>query len=415
MGFLNRNARYLLYVCVALMCHMHVKADIQEDFQYERPSLSMMLVKHHANQFTNEIEYVFSRMKTPERFNNHDLGVRLVGFATTKKQQESIESFIRQEDIGKRCIAKWFNRNKKTGLMNMDLIRERGLYNANANDYELARNQMRGLALLEDAGELLIDNTYLIFNDITYVDQSIGWGIFKDAMNVTKGMADIWLHNPTVDSNDNPFENPELSSFNGLVEDIKGFRVKITSYLFKLDWNAEDADKFYSVYYTDESDNDPNKKSAFKTAKNIFPMTFVGMVQNTSTKASMSGVVTNEQLITKVCTRAVDKNIADLQKKIPAFRIKAPIVSVAPIRAAIGMKEDVSESSKFEVLERSIDKNGKVKYKRVGVVKPKKGKIADNRFMAKDEGSASSVLDYTEFEIVSGSSDLYPGLFLREI
>ena len=128
----------------------------------------------------------------------------------------------------------------------------------------------------------------------------------------------------------------------------------------------------------------------------------------------MSGVQTNEDLIRKVCTRALDKNLADLQHMYEAFRIKAPLLSADPIRVQIGMKEDVEESSKFEVLERVFDDDGKVSFKRVGVIRPVKGKIWDNRFMATEEQAEGAEFGFTTFEKVSGG-DFYQGMLIREL
>lgn len=413
MGFLKQSFFTIALVAASYGIPQPCHAQEVDEFQYERASICMMLVKYPATNFGNEIQYVFSRMQIPARFNSHELGVRLVSFASEREQIDNIRSFIRQVNFGKRCVAKWFNRDKETGWMNMDLIRERGLYNATSGDLDAARQQMRGLALIEDAGELLIQHTYLVVNDITYIDKSVGWGIFKDALNISKGMADIWTHTEMSD-NDNPFLNPSLSSINATLDDIKGFRVKIKSYLFKLKWDEDVANQFYNLYYIDAENPDRQKKEAFKAEKGLFEMEYAGMVENTSSKTSLSGVTTNEQLITKVCTRALDKNLADLQHKVPDFRIKAPLLSVSPLQAAVGLKEDISESSRFEVLERRIDKEGHIHYKRVGIIKPVKGKIWDNQYMAQEEGGIYSQLQHTEFTKISGS-DFYPGMLIREI
>ena len=76
-------------------------------------------------------------------------------------------------------VAKWFNRDKQTGSFNMELIKERGLYNANQQQTNVARASIRGMALLEDAGELLIHNTYLVVNDIKYQSKGSGNWLLK--------------------------------------------------------------------------------------------------------------------------------------------------------------------------------------------------------------------------------------------
>ena len=74
----------------------------------------------------------------------------------------------------------------------------------------------------------------------------------------------------------------------------------------------------------------------------------------------------------------------------------------------------VDEESKYEVLEKAINESGRTEYKRVGIIKPKSGKIWDNRFMATDDKTENSELEYTTFEKISGG-DFYPGMLIREI
>ena len=120
-------------------------------------------------------------------------------------------------------------------------------------------------------------------------------------------------------------------------------------------------------------------------------------------------------MIRKVCERAIDKNIAQLQKEYEVFRVKTPLYSVKPLTAKIGLKEDIDEKSRFEVLEVVEDDNGRTRYKRVGIVKPVKDKIWDNRFMAEfEEENEGNTRTETEFEVVNGSG-FYPGMLLREI
>lgn len=51
--------------------------------------------------------------------------------------------------------------------------------------------------------------------------------------------------------------------------------------------------------------------------------------------------------------------------------MNTPLISVSPLKAYIGLKEGVTEKSKFEVLEAELSKEGKMTYKRVGVIQPK--------------------------------------------
>jgi hypothetical protein len=72
--------------------------------------------------------------------------------------------------LAKAMVAKWFNRDKN-GCFNMQLIGERGKYDATEMDLAVAQSSKRGVALLADAGEELIKNTFLIVNDFDYVNK----------------------------------------------------------------------------------------------------------------------------------------------------------------------------------------------------------------------------------------------------
>ena len=106
--------------------------------------------------------------------------------------------------------------------------------------------------------------------------------------------------------------------------------------------------------------------------------------------------------------------IASLQKNFDQFKVNTPLISVSPLKAYIGLKEGVTEKSKFEVLEAELSKEGKMTYKRVGVIQPKENLIWDNRYMASEEQAYGSDFGFTTFRKVSGG-DFYPGMLIREI
>ena len=408
--------RVFYIILISFTSLVYLQAQNDSVFRYDRGSLYMMMIKHPNLAFNKEIEYVFGNIEKPDRFNDHYLGVKSVQFAEDQDQVKNIYSFIKQVQLGKRMVAKWFNRDKQTGGFDMELVKERGNYNATMIDVNIAKERIRGLSLLEDAGERLLSHTYLVVNDIYYVDKSNRWQVSKDWLNFATSLAEPWLSGG--DTGTGTSENPLESSYNwlygGLMDNIKGFRVKVTSYLFRLKWNDEIAQQFYSQLYTEAPDIDVDKVMKFNESKDLFTLEYVGKVENVSSKTSLFGVKTNEDLIKKVCARALDKNLADLQHSFADFRIKAPLVSLSPLKAYIGMKEDMNEESRYEVLEIQFDEQGKMRYKKVGVIKPVKGKIWDNRYMAAEEEVAEARFNGTEFQKVSGG-DFYEGMLIREI
>lgn len=383
-------------------------AQADENYKYMRGSLCIMMVEHPILEFNDQIEQVFEKLPIPNRFNSHDLGVRILSFPNNDNQLANLKIFSNENQLAKRMVSKWFSRDKNTGSFNTDLLRERGHYSATKIDVKTALAQQRGMSVLEDLGENLIGHTYWVVNDIQYVNQGNFFKSLKDVANVTKeitGNSTTKLESQLgIDFEDTAIE---------LMDKVKGFRVKITSHLFRLKWNEEISNTFYNAYYTETPNEDQEKVNGFKQDQNLFSMEYIGSVTSTSSKTSISGVTTNEQMIRKVCARALDKNIAELQHQFADFRIKAPLISVEPLKAYVGMKEDINEKSRYEVLEAVPDDRGVTTYKRVGLIKPIKGKIWDNRYMADEEKTNEAGLNGTYFEVVSGK-DFYPGMLIRE-
>ena len=206
-------------------------------------------------------------------------------------------------------------------------------------------------------------------------------------------------------------EQSKLTTVKAL-QSIGGFNVHVTTYLFRLRWNDDIANTFYQNYYTEDGNTDKDKVEAFKKDNQLFKMEFVGKTEAESKETHFKASKDPQALLLKVTTRTMDHNLASLQQIYPDFRIKAPLLSVDPLTADVGLKEDVTENTRFEVLERVIDEQGKMSYVQVGLIKPVKGKIKDNRFMAEED--AESTGEATEFEKISGK-DFYPGMLIREI
>ena len=313
-------------------------------------------------------------------------------------------------------LARWFNRNPETGECNVDLIAQRGLYDATYFDVELAKMKERGYYSLADAGEELIGNTFVVVNDIRYVDRNKGAKIAGMVLLAVLTVAGGVMGGMTGDADLGNSFSDLGGSLNDLISEIKGFGVTVTSYLYRLEWNDSVAKVFYSKYYVPEGQVDTVKARAF-AEDDFIKLKYIGKQSVKSGNISMQGinVYDPQQMIRKVCTRAIDESLVALQTTYDEFKIKTPIFSVSPaITAKIGMKEGVTAQKRYEVLEQYQDEQGRTHYRRVGVVRPVAGRIWDNRYMATEEKAVGSTLEATTFRKISGG-DFYPGLLIREI
>lgn len=336
---------------------------------YQRASVTQIMIEHPMYPFNNEIVTTFKTIPLPSRFNDHDLGVKIVRFATPEytDQTHYIKSFLTQAKVANRAVARWFNWNKDTGAFSMQTIKDRGFYNSTSFDRALARQLIRGNAILADAGENLISNTYIIMHDICFKGNYSN----KKCIMYQKGSGG-------------------------------SFDVEITSYIFRLNWDFGILNEFYSQYFNTQN---PNfiKQSNYN---------YIYCTKATSSYKYSSSKLSQSDIIKVAMVRCLDINIAKIQKEYSPFRIKAVVSETNPFKADIGIKEGVEENSIFEVLEATENSDGIIMYKRIGKVKPKPGKIANNVFCIDNESNNNESL--TEFEIIEGNN-FYPGLFIREI
>ncbi|MDE5635429.1 MAG: hypothetical protein K2I52_03875, partial [Muribaculaceae bacterium] len=191
---------------------------------------------------------------------------------------------------------------------------------------------------------------------------------------------------------------------------------KIITHLYQLVWDDETAGIFYKNCYTGVPDED--KRIAFENNRNVFKFKYLGCVESAGSNTSFMGINEAEPfvMVRKACQRAIDENVVDLQKKYDQFRIKSPVVDIADdknILACIGLKEGLTENTKFEVLE-AEEKDGKTIYRRVAVVKPVANKIWDNRYMSIEENAFGADFGATTFKKESGG-EILPGHLLRQI
>ncbi|WP_026452649.1 hypothetical protein [Aequorivita capsosiphonis] len=378
---------------------------------YKRSSLYTFMISDLQQEHSQTIQDAFAAYPIPDKFNDHNSQLRmlpkLVDENLSKKelkelQKDSITQFLSNKAIAKAMVAKWFNRSENGGF-NMELIASRGSYNASDIDIKVAKQSERGLAMIADAGEELLKNTFVVVNNFKYTNKEEvakkATGLLS-AVSSTASAAGVGGVSIAADA---------ASLGVGVMG--KGYVIKTDAHLYKLVWNEEVAAIFYNDYWTEDENIDAERVAAFENS-DIFQLEYVGTetawadLQSTAfTKKS------DTELITIATRKATDAVIAKLQRAYEVFRTKTPLLSGDPLSAKIGLKEGLEKGDKYEVLEQIINKEGKTEYKKVGVIKVEKKMIWDNRYLADEENP--SELEYTTF---SGSKNkYYSGMLIRQI
>lgn len=371
--------------------------------KYKRSSLHTIMLRNPNAEQATVIEKTFLNRPLPEKFNTHHISTDFISVARkARKQDRVISEYLNKNRIAKELVAKWFNRNEK-GEFNMNLIAERGHYNASVFDLNIARKSERGLAMLADAGEQLIANTFVIVNDYKYTNKE---EVAKKAGFLTSLVS---IAATAAGAGDVAMIADAATITTGVVG--KGYVVKVTSYLYRLKWNEKIANTFYEEFWVDANNFEPQKKSSFDTS-DLFELELMGYETDFSgVQSSTFTSKSDAELIERATVKATDQTIAKLQRKFEIFRTKTPLISTEPLAAKIGMKEGLEKGDKFEVLEQYLDDDGTIAFNRIGVIKVDKKHIWDNRYRAYEENKSS--FEYTSFS--GGKNKFYQGMLIRQI
>lgn len=398
---------YLLIQVLPLMLSAQKKGAELPTVKYRRSSLHLVLVQAGGYDRSEIVEGAFFKTPFPDKYNNHRLGLNTlerakypitdadrqaagtnkskVGqFASNAAASQTggmadpnaadvplqIDKFIAQNKLAHALVAKWYGRDQDGGF-DATLIAERGMYDASALDQDIAKGAAMGNALLADAGEQLIDKTFVIFNALRFVENEPIAAKIRDAAK----MAASKIPNAIVQA------SSTAAAEVAYLATKEGFTVITTSYLYKLNWNDSISNIFYSSLWLTKGTIDEAKKKAFDES-NLFSLSYVG-----TTKVSnviMLGLITNvtkqNAAIELLTARNIDAVYAKLQKEYEVFKPMTPLHSIDPATARIGMKEGLEGGEKFEVLEQLVDpKTMMTSYKRKGVITVEKDKVWDNR------------------------------------
>ncbi len=390
------------------------------DVKYRRSSLATILIESENFPQKETVLNAYYNAEFPDKYNDHNVVEKSFNpenyvitdeervIAEAEKTDKDpdytllIDKYFKDKKIPNKIVAKWFDRDVD-GSFDINLISERGQYDASALKADEAKSSARGSALLSDAGEELIDKTFVVVSKLKYVsNEIIASGIYTVALTQTAKIENALVR-----------KIAEIAAAAVYKKTSEGYSVWTTSYLYKLKWNDSIQAVFYNDYWMDKNNIDVNKKIAFDNS-DLFNLEFIGSEKSRSLVTfSLKEKRTEEQIIMLSTTRNVDAVFAKLQKKYDVFKPKVPLLTGYPITAKIGMKEGLEAGDKFEVLEQTLDPDsGRTKYVRKGIIKVDKKLLWDNRFNAIEDSEEKEVLQYTTFK---GGKDFYSGMLIRQI
>lgn len=356
--------------------------------EYDRNALTFIGIDFGEN-LSNEIIARFVQQSVPDKYYDNTIQKNIIkadvkrveSFGVISKlNDKEVVQWLNDKKVGQQILSIWFNR-QPNGSFNVDVLKERGLFNANDNEFIVASASKRGESSLMDMGLKLVDQSYVLAFDFY----------------------DIKTMKQFYDKNETAADKRVMN----------GYKSSLNTYLYKLDFNDSVAAVFFQNYWIGE--NDPNKAAkitAFENAK--FPFTAVSNQHNTlsSTQYNPGQTLapkvqqTNAELMDKMGTMAIEAALTDIERQRQDFRVKAMVSAVKPISAKIGSKEGLKFDQRYFVLENQTKRNGDITSRRVAVVKSMS--VVDNKIVTSGQTQPS-----TFYQIAGGKVDSY-GMFLEQ-
>lgn len=442
----------LSFLCMALVVAMGAMAqNITSSTGYHRSTLYIMPVVHSQDSFATEILFAAENLPFPDRYNNMAKGqpgkvIRLDDKSSYKQLKDTTrhrkyDELLATDALAKEIVKYWFNFDPEKGF-NTNRLTEEGMYDASELKKELAQGTLAGVINLADAGDELIGKSFVLVNDISYINHAeraaYASAICDLISEVGKSMQsvgeDLSNTNTGIGLLDAAFSLAgaasslvgsfaelagDLTKATNELLDIKGFAVCEATYLYQLDWSDEVQNTFYSKYYNEDAN--AAKIQAFLADSKTFRMKYIGMMPTTTNNATAFNAgeyskmdQSNQILIT--CTRTMDDAINTLQSRFPEFRVYTPITDIVTnakgkttgVRADIGLKEGVTVKKKY-VIREMVLKNGKTEYKDIVKNAKAESPVWDNRYAVESKGATQKG---TVFK--AGKGNLYKGLLLIE-
>ena len=282
------------------------------------------------------------------------------GKAYRTELKTQTDEFIKREDIARKLVMKWFN-IQKDGSANTELLLERSAFNMSSSDVATAASTARGAKGIADQfAEEMLNTTFVAFSMMN----------FYNSEPIAAALKEITIQ---LAPDNEMAKKAAIAGAEKLYEATKnGYTAMSTTLLYQLVWNDSIQAEFYKTWNGEKIDMD--KFNAL-----TFEMKFLG--DDNCTSVLMKFGASQENAISTVSVRNLNKQFANLQKQYEVFRPVAPIICTNPLMADMGTKEGLKGGEKFEILTRIQDpKTGKLAYKSIGKVKVDKNGVWDNNY-----------------------------------
>ena len=308
-----------------------------------------------------------------------------------------VKYFI-EHAFGNKLVAKWHNKpGTKEGVAdfdeNLSTIMELGLRGLSEEAKANAKAGENLTNIVAGSENKLLNNTYVCVTRYYYAN--------AEEFNATF----IAPLKRQLEKSDNILVSAALKgAIEAAASSLKGYFVSVVAYLFRLEWNND----LYNDFYTNKW-NDPKK--FFDTSN--YKLIYVGRSgKRVPASLSMKRDANDAELLRRAVVRSTDAAFAALQRDYEEFRPMSSLhVIDGKLAAYIGTKEGIKEGDKFDVFEAVVSEKdpNMTDWKPVGKIKVAKKGLWDNSegagqpiegraYDKKEEQAGNSSLKCTFFE-----------------
>lgn len=357
---------------------------------YNRNSITFLIISHNDTHDSKILEKF--RLQGFDKYNLNKLSYDNLQASfgrndamSRNEKAAKIERFLNNNDAGKNIVCYWFNRND-AGEMDLERVKERGLYNANDHEVQVAGYSKRGISKLQDEGINLLKKSYIVVLDIT-----------NPTKNISKKLGTLtWTGN-------------------------------VETYLYSVSLGEEIQAKIWDSWIDKNSNLSSNEKQEKKRLFDKIPFTVKYELSATSyvgqdAAAAMLKGFTEAMSVNQkdveykgdgiaefslFAERAMSVAMESVENLKDDFKVKTAITSRSPIRAKIGTKEGLKKKQMYEVYEGVFNSETKeITSKKVGIVRSTK--VVNNKRVA-DGNSPES-----KFMIIQQKKKITPYMFIQQ-
>ena len=334
------------------------------DANYNRNSLSLIYLLK-GDSYDDSIENMALRQTVGEKFDANTIAVKTLRAEVGRDKiasDEEVAALLAKKQVGKRIVAFVFNR-RKSGMMDDELLKSRGVYNAKAQDIADAGSTQVGMYAIQASGGKLLRQSY-----VTVFDYAVEYVPAKHTKDEKQDEA---------------------------------WKVHSVAYAFKVDISDDVLADFYEKcwIYSDDSDE---VKAAKKAAWDNYTFALkrvAGAVHTTTVNA--------QNKVASAMSSSYSNLMESLEKSIADWQVKATICDVNPLRSKIGTKEGIRNGDRYQVWGYVADEQGRISSKKTGYVRATK--------IANTAGkTAAQKADPSEFYQVGGYGRVEDGQVLQQ-